>query len=68
MAIITMWSSGKLEAAADETSICIRVSVPESVMEPGYIRISSEEAVKLRDELSRLITEQAQKHAQKVTA
>lgn len=68
MAIISTWESGTLRVSADGHSIRIGVESVNHVIEPGYIRVSPEEAVKLRDELSRAITEMARTAALIVAA
>lgn len=56
MAIISMWQEGVCSVRVDTQSI--RVDVVD-VGRIHYIRLSNEEAAKLRDDLSRAITEAA---------
>ena len=61
MALISMWTQGPVCVSTDTDTI--RVDVGDDGF-GKYLRVSLAEAVQLRDDLSRAITEAAQQHAQ----
>jgi len=63
MALISMWTQGPVCVSTDTDTI--RVDVGDDGF-GKYLRVSLAEAVQLRDDLSRAITEAAQQHAQAV--
>jgi len=63
MALISMWTQGPVCVSTDTDTI--RVDVGDDGF-GKYLRVSLAEAIQLRDDLSRAITEAAQQHAQAV--
>jgi len=63
MALISMWTQGPVCVSTD--TYTIRVDVGDDGF-GKYLRVSLAEAIQLRDDLSRAITEAAQQHAQAV--
>ena len=61
MALISMWTQGPVCVSTDTDTI--RVDVGDDGF-GKYLRVSLAEAIQLRDDLSRAITEAAQQHAQ----
>jgi len=63
MALISMWTQGPVCVSTDTDTN--RVDVGDDGF-GKYLRVSLAEAIQLRDDLSRAITEAAQQHAQAV--
>jgi len=63
VALISMWTQGPVCVSTDTDTI--RVDVGDDGF-GKYLRVSLAEAIQLRDDLSRAITEAAQQHAQAV--
>ena len=63
MALISMWTQGPVCVSTDTDTI--RVDVGDDGF-GKYLRVSLAEAIQLRDDPSRAITEAAQQHAQAV--
>jgi len=61
VALISMWTQGPVCVSTDTDTI--RVDVGDDGF-GKYLRVSLAEAIQLRDDLSRAITEAAQQHAQ----